>query len=348
VKVVILAGGIGSRLWPISKSSFPKQFLKLYGDYSLLQNTVRRFSDDNLFEDLIIVTNASYSDLVKKQVSSIDKRFADHILVEPEGKNTAPAIALAVKYMQENFLIKEDECFFVTSSDHFIYPEIKLIHAIESAEEIAKQGNIVVFGVHPNKPETGYGYIEMSENILSNNIYEVKRFVEKPSFETAQKYLLSGNFLWNAGLFLFQMKTFLDQLEKHQKEIFSFFEKSYEDFLNSFSSLPNISIDYGLLEKSEKIAVSPLNLVWSDVGSWDNVYETMEKDENMNVKKGNVVDLDTKNCLIISHKKLISTIGIEDMIIIETEDAILLSKKGSSQKVKLLLELIKKQKANKK
>ena len=343
MKIIILAGGRGTRLWPLSRQSFPKQFLHFGDENTLLQKTIKRFLSKYRKEDIIILTNNQYVHLVKSQCSEILPDFNFHILLEPEGKNTAPAIALAAKYLQESLGAQEDEVFIVSSSDHLIEPEAQFVAYVDKAELEAQKGNIVTFGVFPNSPETGYGYIKFCKD---GNIdaCDVEEFVEKPSKELAQKYLLSGQYLWNSGIFAFTIATFWTELEKNAEELFSHFRGSLDDCLSSFSKCQDISIDYAVLEKAKGIRVIPMSLSWSDVGSWDSVYDSLGKDSNQNVKVGNVVDIDTKNCLIMGGKKLISTLGLEDIIVVETDDAILVSKKGHSQKVKTLVEsLLKRQ-----
>jgi len=339
MKIVILAGGSGTRLWPISRGSFPKQFLKLGGEFSLLQRTVQRFFPQWPAADILIITNEEHQFLVKTQIGGIDAQLKDQIVIEPVRKNTAPAIALAIKHLQENQGVKEDDVIFISSSDHWIAPEEQFLELLNDAEAIAKRGKIVAFGVTPNKPETGYGYIQVKKTDTPQEL-EAVSFVEKPNLETAERYLLSGNYLWNSGMFAFSIQTFWEEIEKYCPALLQLQKGA------KFSDMPDISFDYAIMEKSQRIAVMPLNLTWSDIGSWDTIFDMMEKDKNNNVKIGNVYDIDTKNSLIFGGKRLISTIGLESMIVIETEDALFLGKKGESQKVKALVEELKKYKKN--
>ncbi len=345
MKVVILAGGSGTRLWPFSRSSFPKQFLHFGDGQSLLQKTIKRFLPAVHPNDILVVTNQSYYHLVKTQITALDQRLENQILIEPEKKNTAPAICLAVKYIQEVLKADPTECILISSSDHIISPEDTFLKAIFQAETVARKGHHVIFGVRPHKPETGYGYIKANGD-LDELAWQVEEFVEKPDYALAQTLLLSGSYLWNSGIFLFQIQTFLEEIQTHCPAISELLSGSFKELVARFYQMPDISIDFALMEKTNKTMVIPLNITWSDVGSWDSVYDVLEKDSNQNVKIGNVLDIDTKNCLIMGEKRLISTIGLEDLLVIETQDALFIGKKGESQRVKMLVEELKKQNAS--
>lgn len=341
MKHIILAGGSGTRLWPFSRSSFPKQFLHFGDKESLLQKTIKRFYPAASVKDILIVTNQTYFHVAKNQICEIDPAFEHQILIEPEKKNTAPAICFAVKYFQDVLGVGDDECFLVSSADHILSPESELLSAALAGESIVKQGYHLIFGIRPNKPETGYGYIKIGESV-GKDFLKVERFVEKPDLHTAQIYLLSGRYLWNAGIFLFHIKTFLKEIAAHAPQIDLLMQGTFEEMRDRFAEMPDISIDYSLLEKSDHLLVAPLNVTWSDVGSWDSIYDLFDKDTNQNVKLGNVLDIDTKNCLIMGTKKLISTVGLEDLLIVDTEDALFIGKKGQSQTVKRLVDEMKK------
>lgn len=341
MKHIILAGGSGTRLWPFSRNSYPKQFLHFGDNETLLQKTIKRFYPQSAVEDILVVTGEAYLNIAKNQLSSIHPSFEKQILVEPEKRNTAPAICLAVKYFQDVLGVDENECFLVSSADHFISPESVLLTTAFQGEPEVKKGNHLIFGIRPNKPETGYGYIKTKNN-QTGNFLSVDQFVEKPDFPTAQLYLLSGKYLWNAGIFLFQIKTFLRDIQAHCPDIHQLMQGSFQDTYSRFSLMPDISIDYALMEKSDHLLVAPLDVTWSDVGSWDSVYDLLEKDSNRNVKMGNVLDIDTTDSLIMGKKRLISTVGLEDMIIVDTEDALFIGKKGKSQMVKRHVEEMKK------
>ena len=346
MKSIILAGGSGTRLFPLSRKKFPKQFLSFGDNETLLQKTIKRnlkaVNDSN---DIVVITNNDYQFHVKNQLKDILGEENFNIILEPIGRNTAPAIALAVKYALDKLNADENEVLFISPSDHIISPDDAFAQYVQQAEELAKQGYIVTFGINPTKPETGYGYIEadtINPLTLTNSAYNVKQFHEKPDLKTAQNYLLSGNYYWNSGMFAFSIKTILEEFEQYVPEIFNLInDQTFEELIKDFKEMPDISIDYAVMEKTDKAVILPMNIMWSDVGSWDSAYEVLDKDENQNVKIGNVIDIDTKNSLIMGDERLIATIGIEDMLIVETPDTILIAKKGEGQKVKDLVNILK-------
>ncbi len=309
MKCLILAGGSGTRLWPWSRSKYPKQFLSVIGGTSFFQRTLKRALLFTKAEEIFVITHADFFHTIAAQAAEIDTKIVDNILLEPAPKNTAPAIAFAMEAMKKRG-VKPNETLFVCPADHMIAPEEKFADYVKQADVLAKQGKLVTFGIRPSKPETGYGYIKADGN-------EVKEFVEKPDLQTAQAYVLSGDYFWNSGMFLFSINTMEKELKKHCPDL----------------SEP-ISIDYAVMEKSDCVAMLPLDLAWSDVGSWENIYELLDKDENHNVTRGNVMAFDTKNSLILAQKRLVSTIGLDDMLVVETDDVVLVAPKSESQRVK--------------
>lgn len=337
MKIVVLAGGSGTRLWPVSTKNRPKQFLNLYQKDSFLQQTLRRFDRANLLSDLIISTSEEQFDLVKQQVGAIHPQLQDQILQEPCNRSTAGSIAWSVKHMMENLGCTPEETFLVCPSDHFYQDEHELISYLKHASAVASEGKIVLFGKKPTSPETGYGYVKVKRS-SSGSVFDVDQFVEKPNVEKAKQFLQEGNYLWNLGTFVFQIKHFIKELQEYTPEISKWFQGSYEQCRANYHLLPNTSIDYAIMEKSKEISLFLIHTLWSDIGSWDSIYDILDKDEHQNAKLGKVIDVDTKNCLLIGNEKLIATIGVEDLLIVETEDAIVISKRGESQKVKQIVE----------
>jgi mannose-1-phosphate guanylyltransferase/mannose-6-phosphate isomerase len=342
MKALILAGGSGTRLFPLSRKNLPKQFLKIKSEKSFFQQTIERvLKIVNNSEDILIVTNKEYLFHVKNQLKEINISEKDiYIITEPIIRNTAPAIALAVKFLIEKLGTNKSETLLVTPSDHIIFPLSDFIEYINQAQKLVEAGYLVTFGIKPTKPETGYGYIEAGESLDTG--YKVKRFHEKPSLEKAKEYLNKGNFYWNSGMFAFTVGSILEEFKQHCEDIYKMIEnRTYENLIENFYTMPEISIDYAVMEKTKRAVVIPMSLNWSDIGSWDSVYETLPKDENRNVKIGNVVDINTKGSLIIANKRVISTVGLDDLIIVETDDVILIARRGEGQKVREVVNKLK-------
>lgn len=339
---IILAGGSGSRLWPLSRELYPKQLLNLISDKSLLQSTFERLTNCMQKDEILSITNTKHSANVRMQLAQLTEN--PKVLSEPVSKNTAPAIALATKYiMQET---GEDPVILVVPSDHLIQDKEHFLSTVKKGEKLAEEGYIVTFGIKPNYPETGYGYIN-TLNPLDIG-FKVKEFVEKPNLETAEKYLKAGTYYWNSGIFMFKASTMLAEIEKNAPEISKIaqnvdFTKSSDIPFVEFDKMPSISIDYAVMEKSDKIALVALESDWNDLGSWQSIYDVSKKDEHNNVFIGHVIDEGSKNSFVYASSKLVTTIGLEDTVIVETEDAILACKKDRTQDVKHIYETLKKQ-----
>ena len=332
---IILAGGSGSRLWPLSRELYPKQFLSLNSERSFLQLTFDRLNAFLPAGNIISITNVKHASNVKMQLD--EKCF---VLSEPVSKNTAPAIATAVKYLVEK--TNSDPVVIVTPSDSPITYSEKFQKAVNEAEMLAEKGFIVTFGVKPSYPETGYGYIKVDDK--GNFI----KFVEKPNEETAQQYLKEGGYFWNSGIFMFKASVILKEISDFAPEIasvlgkFDFTENDNVPY-TEFEKMPNISIDYAVMEKSKNISMVELECDWKDLGSWQSIYDVSKNDSNGNVFVGHVLDKDSKGSLVYASSKLVATIGLEDTVIVETEDAILACKKDRTQEVKEIYETLKQQ-----
>lgn len=337
---IILAGGSGSRLWPMSRELYPKQLLKLDGDLSLLQSTFKRLHSFIKAEDIVSITNIKHANDVKFQLSQIDKNSV--VLAEPMAKNTAPAIAAALEYLKQ--LKNPEEVVLIVPSDPLIKDVKAFENTVKQGLEAAQNGKIVTFGIQPTYPETGYGYIKTNGECFGIN--EVEKFVEKPNYETAEKYLKEGNYFWNGGIFMAKVSVLLGEIQKYVPEIYNNLAKlNYKEEktvkYGVFEDMPSVSIDYAVMEKSDKIALCKLQSDWCDLGSWKSLYEVSEKDENGNVFNGHVIADDVKNSMIYSDKKVVAAIGLQDVIIINTEDAILACNKDDSQAVKKVFEKLK-------
>ncbi|MCS7234059.1 MAG: mannose-1-phosphate guanylyltransferase/mannose-6-phosphate isomerase [Synergistetes bacterium] len=340
MKAVVLAGGGGTRLWPLSRRAWPKQFLKIGNKLSLFQGTLKRLLRFLPPEDIVIVTGRDYEFIVHWEINELSLKSLPHIILEPFSRGTAPAIALSLKYLLEKQELSSSELVFVAPSDHIIEPEEELARVIGIARKHASLGKILTFGIKPYKPETGYGYIGVLRE-AEPSIYEVEGFFEKPSLEKAREFLSSGRYFWNSGMFLFRVDSMINELKKHAPRIGEALDFSFKEMVDCFSYMPDISIDYAVMEKTENLLMVSLNAFWSDVGSYDAIYDLLNKDEDGNAVQGEVINFSSRNSLILGDKRLIVTLGIEDMLIVETEDAILVSKRGESQKVREVVRLLK-------
>lgn len=340
MKIILLAGGGGTRLFPLSRTRFPKQFLKVTGDESLFTQTVQRFLAVTEARNLVVITNQAHEHLVKAELAACGAAEA-HVVLEPEGRNTAPAIALAAAWCRDKLGATAEEVLFVTPCDHVIRPVEVFAAGVLEAVKLASQGSIVTFGITPTGPETGYGYIQAGDPV--NGAFAVTSFREKPDRETAEKYVAEGNYYWNSGMFGFTMGRFLQELAAQQPEISELTAQPVDEVLEQFDRMPDVSIDYGIMEKAADVLVIPLTAYWNDIGSWDAIYDVLGKDGAGNAVKGDCINIGCTNTLMLSHKHLVAGIGLEDMLVVETADAILVAKKGESQKVKEVVARLKAQ-----
>jgi len=345
MKAIILAGGSGTRLWPVSRYGMPKQFIKLNGGKSLLCQTVERLAAVVPLKDIFVITNEDYRFHVQADLRSVSPSMEDNVILEPVGRNTAPAIALVMRYCLEKLKCSKDEVIFICPSDHIIQPVEKFARYARQGEAAAKAGSIVTFGIKPSRPETGYGYIKKGAKTAGNGgVCKVAKFAEKPDANTAAKYLLSGDYYWNSGMFSFTIATMLAEFKAYAPEISRKMPATLSKMVADFKNMPSISIDYAVMEKSKKAAVLPIDILWSDVGSWDSLHEVIAPDGDDNVKVGDVLALDTKRTIVMGEKRLISTIGLKDLIIIDTPDALLVAKRGQAQRVKEVVDMLKERK----
>ena len=341
---VVLAGGSGSRLWPKSRAALPKQFLSLTSESTMLQDTITRLAGTSA-QKPIVICNEAHRFLVAEQLR---QKHIDHggILLEPVGRNTAPAIALAALHAS---MSGEDPLLLVLAADHLIKNTSAFHKAIAKAEKLAAAGKLVTFGIVPDQPHTGYGYIEAGNPIQDG--FEVAKFIEKPNLETATSYVSSGNYFWNSGMFMFKASRYLEELEKFQPEMLDVCKRAIDtetadlDFTRVdheiFATCPDDSIDYAVMEKTASAAMVPLDAGWSDVGSWTSLWETADKDSNGNVCVGDTMLENTKNSYINAEQRLVSVIGLENVVVVETKDAVMVAHKSDAQSIKNVVNKLK-------
>jgi mannose-1-phosphate guanylyltransferase len=342
IKAVVMAGGSGTRLWPLSRAAHPKQFLALHGDNTMLQDTFKRLDGLDI-QSSVTICNEEHRFLVAEQLREIDKLGS--IILEPEGRNTAPAIALAALSSIE----VEDSLLLVLAADHVIQDEEAFTKTVMNAIPLAEAGKLVTFGIVAHKPNTGYGYIKKGESQGSG--FSVDAFVEKPSIEVAKEYLESGDYFWNSGMFLFKASRYLEELKIHRPDIYEACQLSMEgtskdnDFLRinqaAFSACPSDSIDYAVMEKTDDAFVVPMDAGWSDIGSWSSLWDISEKDVNGNATYGDVMFHDLTNSFIRTDGKLVAAIGVDNLVIVSTKDVLLVAHKDSVQDVKVLAQQLK-------
>ncbi|USE35705.1 mannose-1-phosphate guanylyltransferase/mannose-6-phosphate isomerase [Endozoicomonas sp. SCSIO W0465] len=348
---VIMSGGSGSRLWPQSRSLYPKQFLPLVNEQTMLQNTITRLDGIEGVSAPLVVANEEHRFLVAEQFRQMG-REALAIILEPVGRNTAPAVALAALKAQSASPEKEP-LLLVLAADHAIQNVEAFHQAVEAALPAARDGKLVTFGIVPTHPETGYGYIKASKELIghSEQVALVEQFVEKPDHDKAKAYLASGDYYWNSGMFLFKASRYLEELKQYRPDILDACEKAMTvqdadlDFVRldvaAFEACPDESIDYAVMENTSDAVVVPLDAGWSDVGSWTSLADISEQDDLGNSSLGDVLLEDTRNTYVRSEKKLIATVGVDDLIITESDDAILVAHKSRVQDVKKIVERLK-------
>lgn len=350
---VIMAGGTGSRLWPLSRVLYPKQFLCLKGDLTMLQATVSRL-DRVACKNPVVICNEEHRFIVAEQLRDMGK-LAENIILEPAGRNTAPAVALAAiaaLRSSPNY----DPLMLILAADHVIQDESAFHNAVEAAIPLALNGKLVTFGIVPDAPETGYGYIRRgevchAETSVDSVAFKVAQFVEKPDADTAQAYLSSGEYYWNSGMFLFRAGRYLEELEKYRPDILAACQTAMEavdpdlDFLRvdeeAFLACPEDSIDYAVMEHTADGVVVPMNAGWSDVGSWSSLWEISQRTAEGNVHYGDVISHHTENSYVYAESGLVTTVGVKDLVVVQTKDAVLIADRNKVQDVKKVVEQIK-------
>ena len=341
---VILSGGSGTRLWPMSRTFYPKQLLPLVGDKTLLQQAALRVADAPGLAAPLVIANEEHRFIIAEQLREIDIA-AQGLLLEPIGRNTAPAACIAALSLAE---ADPQALMLLMPSDHTIDDRAAFLAAIERAAAAARAGHLVTFGIHPERAETGYGYIERGAALSgADGAFAVARFVEKPDAATAERYLASGDFFWNSGIFLFPAALYLSELERLRPDMLAACRLASEaarrddDFIRldkaAFTDCPSDSIDYAVMEHTDRAAVVPVAMGWSDLGSWDALWEIAEKDASGNALAGNVIAEDTKNCYLRSEAGLVAALGVEDLIVVATDDAVMLAPRSRAQDVRRLV-----------
>ena len=343
---LIMAGGRGERFWPKSRMNLPKQFLSLTGDgKTMIQLTVERIAPLVDIQDVYIATNESYRHLVLEQLPDLPE---ENILCEPVGRNTAPCIGLGAEHISKKY---GDALMMVLPSDHLIKYEPIFRQTLQDACRVAEQGeNLVTLGITPDEPETGYGYIKFNPNVTLERAYAVERFVEKPNLEKAKEYLASQEYLWNSGMFIWKVSTILNNIKAYLPEMYEGLEtikaaigtEAQESVLKAtFPGLQSVSVDYGIMEKAQNIYTLAGTFGWDDVGSWLAVGRIQKTNEFGNVVSGSVVSVNTRNCIIQGGSKLIATVGLSDIVVVDTEDALLVCNKENAGEIKKVLESLK-------
>lgn len=344
---LILAGGKGERFWPKSREKLPKQFLDLTGKGTLLQLTAKRINKIVDWERIYVIAGRDYVELIKEQLPEIPD---DNILVEPEGRNTAPCIGLSAMYIQRNH---PESVMVVLPSDHFIEDEEQYCKLVIAGARLANQGeNLITLGIRPDRSETGYGYIQVGEpydDFNGHRAHKVVRFMEKPDKETAEKYLKSGNYLWNSGIFIWKVSAIMEMFSRYMPSMYQKLDKINQAWgtmeerrvlEEEFGKMDKTSIDYGIMEKAESIFVFPGAFGWDDVGNWTALERVADVDFNKNVLKGKVITVNTKGCIIQGSDRVIATLGVQDLIVVDAGDVLLICPKAESQNVRQVIQRI--------
>lgn len=352
---VIMAGGSGTRFWPLSREKMPKQLLKIGTEDTMICQTVNRILPAIRFEDIFVVTNRDIVDAIGQQlISKFNKPWDKNVILEPEARNTAPALGLAALHLER---INPDGVMVALAADHVIQKTDEFLKLLAKGNEAACHGYLVTLGIKPNRPETGYGYIKAGPALReagAESVCKVEAFVEKPNLETAKEYLKKGNYFWNSGIFIWKTKTLLQEIEKYDPVLYSGLmeiknsigtEKEETVISTVFKNLKSVSIDYAVMEKTDRAAVIPAEIGWSDVGSWTALDEVSEHDAAGNILSGNVIDIDSHDSIIYAEKRLVTTIGLKDIIVVDTPDATLVCSKDRAQDVKKVVDEIKKRKS---
>ena len=353
---VIMAGGSGTRFWPLSRHLFPKQLLRIGGEHTLIQQTMRRVLGCAPASNVLISTNAAQADLIRVQLVDWKEELTKGFLLEPEGRNTAPAIALAAV---EVLARDPNGLMLVVPADHVVTGQRDFQAAVELASELAAGGYLVTFGIKPIRPETGYGYIKPKSTVLLGKRgklrgYPVQKFVEKPNVAKAAQYLKAGHYFWNSGMFVWRAATILEEIGAHQPAILTSMERirdlkkdgaTQQAIDDVYRQIKPVSIDNGVMERSSKAAVVPVRFKWSDVGSWGSLDEVAEKNRAGNVISGRVIDLESKQTIVYADRRVVATIGLQDMVVVDTPDATLVCPKSRAQDVKAIVDILKKQQA---
>jgi mannose-1-phosphate guanylyltransferase/mannose-6-phosphate isomerase len=338
---VLLAGGTGTRLWPVSRELYPKQLVKFIGTDSLVQSTIKRLTPLLDLQNVRVVCGERHFHEIARHMEDIGVASKGKVIREPSGRNTAPAILMAAFHIRS---IAPDGVLAVFPADHVIGNLPSFHERLQAALRLAAGGYVVTFGIKPNYPETGYGYIEGGAAV-SESAFRVKRFVEKPDRPTAEKYFQAGNFFWNSGMFAFKVKVILEEFKIHQPQMLAVMEEIFSDRRSltkeDYDRLENISIDYAIMEKTAKCVVLPSDFGWSDIGSWKSLYDFLQKDADCNVIEGDVIVQDTRNCFILGHDRLIATNRLKDMVVVDTPDSVFVSNLEHSRDVKSIVSELK-------